>query len=375
MLKLREKEIIKMINKEELKENQVLFERIRKNPEEESLKLKEEWNNFLNKFSENNLKNLTKEDYVVGLNNHDTFCYWIEQRLSSLGNMLGATASKFGIYYSEKNGKYEITDRFGETPEEAFSNIKGEIINLLIAGRNGDIDKMKSNLLSPMLKGKILFLYYPEKFLNILSKNHLIYFLNELEIPFNENTDEIDKRNILMNFKNSNEIMKFWTNQDFARFLYKFYRPPKELGFIWNPKDKEDIKEQNEISQTIKDDSRETKLGYLRSVQTSSDEVITIKSKGYKRDNLAIQIIKDLRGCKCQICGVSIIKKDGSLYAEASHITAKRKKGYEMPDNIMILCPNHHKEFDFGDKTIIARNPNELIFKLNGKEYKVNLGV
>ena len=50
---------------------------------------------------------------------------------------------------------------------------------------------------------------------------------------------------------------------------------------------------------------------------------------------------------------VSYTHLDGSFYIEAAHIKPKSQQGTETPDNILILCPNHHKEFDLGKREII----------------------
>jgi len=359
-----------MIDKEELKRNQESFESLRKNNPELILnpKLKEEWDKFLSIFSEEKIKNLNIEDYVLDRNNPDgSFCYWMEVRLNKLGNMHGSFAPKFGLYLSKDTREYKHTKKFGKDKEEAFAEIKQFLIDLLSAGKVDDLAKIKENKLSTMLKGKILFLYYPDKFLSVLSDEHLNYFLNELEIPYSQDLDAVDKRTILLDFKNKDSLMKNWTNQQFSSFLYKFYRPPKKL-----PKVNDDKKEQEEISHRTKDISKKDKINYLNSLK-SMDGEIEIKGKSYKRDAVAIAYLKELRGYKCQLCDVQIIKKNGDLYIEASHITAKHKKGSEKPDNILILCPNHHKEFDWGNRKIIKRTPEEILFKLNNKEYRVNL--
>ena len=49
------------------------------------------------------------------------------------------------------------------------------------------------------------------------------------------------------------------------------------------------------------------------------------------------------------------------------------KTGAETPDNILILCPNHHKEFDLGNKIIIERASDTIIFNLNNTEYIIDL--
>jgi 5-methylcytosine-specific restriction enzyme A len=75
------------------------------------------------------------------------------------------------------------------------------------------------------------------------------------------------------------------------------------------------------------------------------------------------------------MCGSTIRKKDGSLYIEAAHITPKKEKGTELPSNIILLCPNHHKEFDIGEKEILERDEKVLIIILNGSRYSIDLQV
>ena len=43
------------------------------------------------------------------------------------------------------------------------------------------------------------------------------------------------------------------------------------------------------------------------------------------------------------------------------------------PHNILILCPNHHKEFDKGDRKIIEHTNDKIIFELNKKKYQIDL--
>ncbi|MBU0559050.1 MAG: HNH endonuclease [Bacteroidetes bacterium] len=53
-------------------------------------------------------------------------------------------------------------------------------------------------------------------------------------------------------------------------------------------------------------------------------------------------------------------KKNGDFYIEAAHIKPKHKKSKETPENILILCPNHHKEFDFGRRIIREHNKQSM---------------
>ncbi|WP_367277532.1 HNH endonuclease [Mucilaginibacter sp.] len=75
------------------------------------------------------------------------------------------------------------------------------------------------------------------------------------------------------------------------------------------------------------------------------------------------------------MCSTTIRKKDGSYYIEAAHIKPKHQKGRESPDNIILLCPNHHKEFDFGEVEIKNHDLIQIDFLLNGKAHSLSLKI
>jgi hypothetical protein len=78
-----------------------------------------------------------------------------------------------------------------------------------------------------MFKGKILFLYFPDKFVNIFSERHVDHFLSCLRLnnPASE-LDLISKREQLIEFKNTDSVMKDWTTFEFSDFLYRIWHPP-----------------------------------------------------------------------------------------------------------------------------------------------------
>ncbi|MEC3908375.1 HNH endonuclease [Tamlana sp. 2201CG12-4] len=136
-----------------------------------------------------------------------------------------------------------------------------------------------------------------------------------------------------------------------------------------------DIYEQNEIIKALnlEEKNRKQIIKELKSLKPTDPEIVTINSKSFKRNNKTIAQIKLLRKFKCQICSTSIKKKDGTLYIEAAHIKPKNKKGHETLDNILLLCPNHHKEFDYGKREILEHTQEMIHFKLNGTEHKIPL--
>lgn len=160
-------------------------------------------------------------------------------------------------------------------------------------------------------------------------------------------------------FKKLRDIYRFLTGRDYCE---------KEII------EDEDLKEQEELLPLIKSaQSRKEIIEELKEAKPQTAELIKFSGKQYKRDNKILAQLKILRDFKCQICGVSIQKRDNTLYIEAAHITEKRHKGPETPDNILILCPNHHKEFDLGNKRIIERTAEKVILELNGIKYELNL--
>jgi len=132
--------------------------------------------------------------------------------------------------------------------------------------------------------------------------------------------------------------------------------------------------EQDEIEALIEGkQSKQEMIAFLNNLKASDAEKVVINHTAYKRDNKTIALIKILRDFKCQLCNESIQKKTGKFYIEAAHITPKSCKGPEMPDNILILCPNHHKEFDYGNTNIISRDSSQVVFSMNETQYTVDL--
>ncbi|MUT66152.1 HNH endonuclease [Paenibacillus sp. NEAU-GSW1] len=76
----------------------------------------------------------------------------------------------------------------------------------------------------------------------------------------------------------------------------------------------------------------------------------------FVRDSQMVSRIKDAVDHKCQICGLQIKTKGDGYYSEGHHIQplGNDHEGPDEEGNIIILCPNHHQEFDLG---VIAIEP------------------
>ncbi|MGB6657947.1 MAG: hypothetical protein WBE90_02330, partial [Xanthobacteraceae bacterium] len=139
---------------------------------------------FLRAFPISRLAHLTLDDYVIGKGT-PTFCAYVEAKTKPWANILGATATKFGIYFgktkSDATMRYRFVKRF-KTKEQAFATVKTNLLELIDAGRSLRFSDVDENPLSQMFKAKILSLYFPDKYLNVCSKDHIRDLASEFGI-------------------------------------------------------------------------------------------------------------------------------------------------------------------------------------------------
>lgn len=182
---------------------------------------------FLSKFPIDKLHNMKINDYVIGTQK-PTFCTYVEVKTKPWATIQGATAKKFGIYYgitkNDKHKKYHTAkNKFGDNEKEAFKNIKQALIELISLGsaKKLDFESIDNNNLSQMFKAKILSLYFPDRFINICSDQHL----KKIGMCLNLSDDFYysQYQNKILKIKKSDYITKKWSNHKFMSFLYMKY--------------------------------------------------------------------------------------------------------------------------------------------------------
>lgn len=94
-----------------------------------------------------------------------------------------------------------------------------------------------------------------------------------------------------------------------------------------------------------------------------------------RKDTKIINALKMATDFKCQFptCGQRITKKNGGFYIEVAHIKPVSQNGQSVLGNLIVLCPNHHKEFDFGDLKINEQTNSKLVGQLNGNDFEIEL--
>ncbi len=175
---------------------------------------------------------LTLDEYVIGKGSDSrSFCYRLEREMDSLGRILGATAFKFGVYFgrtkSDPLEQYRFRSHWGSNLEESFSSVKDAIADLLRAAAKGDAPAIAKNPLSPMVKGKLLFVYNPEKFAPIYSTEHLKHFIAELDLSGSFDCGA-DMQRALMDYRATWPDLQAQPVPLYMRLLYDLFGYPPD---------------------------------------------------------------------------------------------------------------------------------------------------
>lgn len=284
---------------------------------------------FISKFSIEKVKNMSLDDYVLGKDNWDSFCYWVETKTRELGSMQGATSLKFGLYFARKeevtrgikdSEGYVFSTKYSNR-DEAFEDIRNELIKLIVAGANNDYATIDQCNITPMFKGKILSLYYLDKYICISSPEHIAHFTKKLGLSDSNNIFETKEKIAKTKFKNN--ISKDWNNYIYENFLYYWAAPLQVSANILT-------EEQTESYFNEKDPNAS----------------FVYEEKLVKARKINVEITKELKkiyGNCCQLCGKAFDGKYGDVVTEGHHIDYFSKSQNNDANNIMIVCPNHHR--------------------------------
>lgn len=124
-------------------------------------------NEFQSKFPIPSLKDISKENYCIGTGSNDSFCWWIERGLISLGYYFPGSARSYLIFWSKSKNEYS---KYGLAAQIEDDDEAAKRIGLLIADLLEDKNvKAATTFLGTSFLLKILHSYYPEKYFPVNS--------------------------------------------------------------------------------------------------------------------------------------------------------------------------------------------------------------
>ena len=258
---------------------------------EEFIKKEKELNliieSFISDYSKDKILELKLKEYVIGFGaENPSFCYRIENKLKEYGDLHGSYSTKFGLYYGKAGDnnekKYRYSKKYGNSVDEAFTNIKKEIISLLDAGETCNDKKIKECKLAPTYRGKILATYFSNRYLAIFSDDHLNYFLEQIGENPDFANDPLDKQKKLIEWKNSQHHLKDYSLYLFMRYLYFVYGRPSKNNILTDEQEKEEITKSDCREDTVQPNYDETR-------KKRSEPVIINGQKQFERDIILVK--------------------------------------------------------------------------------------
>ena len=117
----------------------------------------------------------------------------------------------------------------------------------------------------------------------------------------------------------------------------------------------------------------------MKEHENTSPEKRDIVFSVFERQHPKIsKALKSFHSFKCQLCGWHGFKtKFGGRYIEIHHLIPLSKKGTNNLNNLVVVCPNHHKMLDFCEAEITTKkSENERIaIYINKKKYNIKRNI
>lgn len=190
---------------------------------------------FLGRFPIGSLPTISLQDYAIGQNKGQTFCHWAEPGTDKWARIKGSSADKFGIYYgiaaNSPQPRFRYTKKFSGTlpatgaEGKVFRIIRDELLALVESGSELDFAAVDGNRLSPMLKAKVLSLYFDDLYLPVCSIEKLMDIAVSLDIG-SDSPSEVQFE--ALQFKKGVPELSGWSNLKFAAFLLRLISGDRE---------------------------------------------------------------------------------------------------------------------------------------------------
>jgi len=184
-------------------------------------------NDFHERWPVNRISEMTLDDYV-SINNKDTFCQWLETKTKDLGSIKGVTSIKFGIYKREdplKKPKTYVNDEiyswqkfYGENRNEAFNNVKQEILEIIQYSAEGDFIKIDDLHLMNFVRWKIAYLFSNERLVPIFKKSVLEKISKSFGVIPNRKTGISEIQDIMIQNKPTHLSIYEYADDLFRKF-------------------------------------------------------------------------------------------------------------------------------------------------------------
>jgi 5-methylcytosine-specific restriction endonuclease McrBC GTP-binding regulatory subunit McrB len=189
-------------------------------------KLYKTWDDFLIRWPISAVETMKLDEYT-GLEDKETFTYWLEHRLIEYGSIRGGSAYKFGVFRKAdtskdhptksyiSDDKYAWHEKFGATSAEAFANVKQYILDIITAVESNELPFIESCPLAHTLKWKVAFHYQDQQLPTVLG----VFNLGALQTHLDKKLSMAEALKVISNeltyetlITKTNEIWNEWAD-------------------------------------------------------------------------------------------------------------------------------------------------------------------
>jgi hypothetical protein len=177
-----------------------------------------------------NWPHMTVEQYALGGEAHDSFCYAMEFGSAELGSIKGGTAGKH-IIFRREGGDWAYPSTYSDVAA-AWDGVRNGFVEAFSAAQNGDFtraDGIASLKTAVVLRGKALFIYFPSEYLPIYSSVHLAHFAELLGMSVAPQEPAALNRALLQDLRARSELAG-WSTFELAKFLYHWSHPSTDAA-------------------------------------------------------------------------------------------------------------------------------------------------
>ena len=190
------------------------------------------YDSFLKRYPQESLPGLTLQEYT-DLVPKESFCNWIESKLSELGSIWGSNSYKFGIYRYKNKPKENSRFKYDQTyawlsklgaadANSAFAIVRDALVAIARAASDKNLEAIeKIHTIDGMFKWKIAFLYSDKWLIPIYSRDWLKEICTNLGMPDGNKATIaqmmrflIDRRGDKDPFEYYDELLALWNKMN-----------------------------------------------------------------------------------------------------------------------------------------------------------------
>lgn len=96
------------------------------------------------------------------------------------------------------------------------------------------------------------------------------------------------------------------------------------------------------------------------------------ETKTYRRNPALSSMLKQKYKDRCQICR-NTFKVDEGFFCDTHHLKPLKAGGMDVSENMVVLCPNHHRIFDRSRVEIVSRSRSKFVVRAGGHVFDICL--